>query len=361
MLLCRRRNVRKEDELMSFTEGVVTVVIAAYGRPKALNKTLRSLYRQTYRQWRALIIADCCSPGFEAQLEIDSQMVRVINLPLRCGNQYGPNSVGIHLADTEYLAFLNHDDLWLEDHLEMAVAALSRPSTDFYLGSAAFCHAENQLAFDTPNQRLRVSERNRPEFLWRCLSGPFYFFEPASAWVLRTELAKRIGYWNPPGQVRTMPLTDWLARAALAGARFHIGEAVGVLKINLHHIRKNYAAPIYFQDESYLDILDHFLSLPVEVLRTQIDDDLQSAIANGLLVRDEMFQPIEITESERDKLSGFLFYLTTGIVNTAMTGDPSHMSKSHAIHVLGERTGESFSEFPDPAMVIETLGAGQEP
>ena len=88
-------------------DSVVTIIIAAYHRHCSLNIALKSIYRQTYPHWQVLVIADCCDKDFRDNVDLSDNRVRFINLPRRCGNQYGPNSVGIHLADSGYIAFLN--------------------------------------------------------------------------------------------------------------------------------------------------------------------------------------------------------------------------------------------------------------
>ena len=110
-------------------DGIVTVIIAAYNRAELLNITLQSVYKQTYKKWKVIIIADCSDKDFIDAVDLSNPKVKFINLPFRCGNQYGPNSVGIHIANTEYIAFLNHDDLWLSDHLEIAIKELKISSS----------------------------------------------------------------------------------------------------------------------------------------------------------------------------------------------------------------------------------------
>ena len=104
----------------------VTIIIATYIRYEALNLSLQSVYSQTYTNWKVLIIADCCDAEFISNVDLSNEKVQLINLPQRCGNQYGPNSVGIHLAQSQYIAFLNHDDLWLSDHLEIAIKTMKK-------------------------------------------------------------------------------------------------------------------------------------------------------------------------------------------------------------------------------------------
>ena len=70
----------------------VTIIIATYIRYEALNLSLQSVYSQTYTNWKVLIIADCCDAEFISNVDLSNEKVQLINLPQRCGNQYGPNS-----------------------------------------------------------------------------------------------------------------------------------------------------------------------------------------------------------------------------------------------------------------------------
>ncbi len=52
-------------------DGIVTIVIAAYLRPEPLNLALQSIYQQTYKHWRVIIIGDCCDHEFESKLNLN--------------------------------------------------------------------------------------------------------------------------------------------------------------------------------------------------------------------------------------------------------------------------------------------------
>ncbi len=343
-------------------EGVVTVVVAAYGRPQVLNKTLQTVYRQTREQWRVLIVADCCPPAFVSQIDLSDERVRLINLPTRCGNQYGPNSVGIHLAETGYVAFLNHDDAWLADHLEIAVHALRENRADFFLGTAAFCHPRNQAEWSHREGRLVFSELNGARRIWRCMVGPSPLFEPASSWVLSTPLAKRVGSWQPPDSAYGSPLLDWLRRAARAGAAFCFSDEVTVLKLNLHHDRDP-KTPIYEQEDALLRYLDFYIDNPPGVGRERIGSDVAMATNRDLLVRPELLRPSEMTQSELDIVSSYRAYLAGG-PSPIDRPAPAELDGfgDFARETLAKRTGERLDRFITPEELIRQLtptGAGQ--
>lgn len=212
----------------------VTVVLATYNRPDALRAAIRSVLRQTRPDWRLMVIGDRCeAPTEEAVRSVQDARISYINLPVRFGEQGGPNSVGMALAETEFIALLNHDDLWLPDHLDAAIAALRRTGANVFMGRAAV--ATKSVGLDDGGKRPVFSEAVpvglRPHHLYHRHGS---LFEPVSGWVFSTALARRAGPWRSYRTLYRTPLQDWLLRAWRAGARFAFGEAITVLNLLTH-------------------------------------------------------------------------------------------------------------------------------
>jgi glycosyltransferase involved in cell wall biosynthesis len=336
-------------------DGKVTVVIATYMRADALRITLEALYRQTYSNWNALIIADCCSKDHLDQLQPLNKKVQYINLPVRCGQQYGPNSVGIYLADTEYIAFLNHDDIWLNDHLERAISSLNTERKNIYFGKAAFCHYQNQPA---PPERLLFSEINRPEELWCSLKGPNHFFEPASSWVIKTKQAKAVGFWNSPDQVAHTPVMDWIMRLACnRKSKFAFGTEVTTLKFNMHHGVRESDSCEYAQPADWLPRLQRFVLNPANQTRAEISADLAAAPTKSLLCREHMDgKHLKMTAEMNKQKKRFNLFRFLGLLPQMIRNELYGKSgESFAIRVVAERTGEVIQEFPNVVNVIQAL------
>lgn len=211
----------------------ITVIIATYDRPDALVTSIASLQLQSVRDWRALVVGDCCGPETGAAIEaIGDARLAYVNLPLRSGEQSGPNSVGMRLAQTPLLAFLNHDDIWLPDHLEMALAALQAPEIEFFAGRAAF--AFHRVEGERGARPLFQEANPQDRMLMDAFNGAPWLFEPASAWVFRRSLAERVGDWRHSSGLYRTPLEDWILRAARADARIALGADISVLKITTH-------------------------------------------------------------------------------------------------------------------------------
>lgn len=215
---------------------LVTVVVATYGRPDTLACALESVRRQDLERWEVLVVGDACpSAGAVVQGFADPRM-RFVNLPVRQGEQSAPNSVGIALAQTPWIALLNHDDLWLHDHLRRAVRALRSDDVDLYAGAAAFAPAV--IAVPGGDPRPVFAERTPPQRrLADAFSAGSYLFEPTSALVVDRSLADRVGPWRSATQIHRTPMTDWLLRLWRHGARLHQDAAVTTLKLNTHNVQ----------------------------------------------------------------------------------------------------------------------------
>jgi Glycosyl transferase family 2 len=217
------------------TDPLITVVVATYGRPDALAAALESVRRQRFADWTALVVGDCCPPGTadEVVASFGDGRFAFVNLPERQGDQSQPNSVGAQLADTTYVAFLNHDDLWLPDHLDRAVTVLDHGDVDFYASSAAFTWDVRETA---QGHRPVFSDRTP---LQRRLSDCYWanrvVFEPVSCWVLTRALVRDVGPWARGSDLHRVPLQDWVLRAWRHGARFHHESAITTLKINTQY------------------------------------------------------------------------------------------------------------------------------
>lgn len=225
------------------SEADVTVVVATYNRPAVLAVVLRAALAHRPRVATVLVVGDSCDGRTALVCEAtgDSR-VHYVNLAERFGEQSGPNSVGMHLARTEYVAFLNQDDIWLDGHLADALAALRSGRADLFLGRAAFAY---EVHVDDRGRTVPRFEWAHPEHrTWEDAFRSFRGAEPASAWVFRRDLLERVGPWKQAGAIWRSPIQDWMLRARRAGVRMTFGSRVTVLKVTTH-TRRGTEGPFY--------------------------------------------------------------------------------------------------------------------
>lgn len=184
---------------------LVSVVTATFNRSRAVRCAVESVRSQTVTDWEQWVIGDACTDDtVDVVAGFGDPRVRFHNLPENVGEQSGPNNEGLKRARGRYVAMLNHDDLWLPDHLELAVAALEASGADLVFTMALQVEREGQYVL----HNWAPGRRYLPEL-----------FIPASSWVFRRELFERIGGWHAVQTIRNFPSQDWLFRAHLSGAR----------------------------------------------------------------------------------------------------------------------------------------------
>jgi len=107
----------------------VSIITATYNRPEVLRWAIECVRAQTYTDWEHIIVGDACAADTEALVRgVGDSRLRFFNRETNAGEQSGPNNDGLALATGDLVAYLNHDDLWLPDHLESLVAGIA-PST----------------------------------------------------------------------------------------------------------------------------------------------------------------------------------------------------------------------------------------
>jgi glycosyltransferase involved in cell wall biosynthesis len=92
----------------------------------------------SFTVWELVIVGDGCTDDTAEEVaSFGDGRIRFVNLPRRSGDQSLPHNHGVALARGRYIAFLNHDDLYLPDHLATCVAELDRSGADLVWAACA--------------------------------------------------------------------------------------------------------------------------------------------------------------------------------------------------------------------------------
>ena len=199
----------------------VSVVIATYNRSAVLAHAIRSVLASTFTEWEMIVVGDACTDDTqECVSSFGDPRIRFVNLPRNSGGQSTPNNEGIALARAGYVAFLNHDDVYLPGHLAECVVELDRGEADLVWTAAAVAQAAPGAA-----QPLTFALEGVPP-----PGGytPFAFYS-ASTWMFRRELAATVGPWQSASSSYVTPSQSWLFRAWRSGARLRFVPRVGVI------------------------------------------------------------------------------------------------------------------------------------
>ena len=116
---------------------LVSVVVRTCARPETLRRCLESLRWQTYPNFE-VVVAEDGAPTAQAMVEneFSDLRIRYLNDGVRHGRAENGNR-GLAAAQGELCNFLDDDDFFYPDHLELLVSVWSRhPEADLVLGSA---------------------------------------------------------------------------------------------------------------------------------------------------------------------------------------------------------------------------------
>ena len=315
-----------------------TIVTATYDRPRLLREVIRTVLCQTVQDWRWIIVGDACAEATgEMIAAFGDPRITYVNLPQRFGEQAGPNTVGLSLADTPLVAFLNHDDLWLPDHLETGLAALHAAGSDLCLTRAAFLGPRGPASA----HRSAFGEQSPPgRDIGDAYEAPFHLVEPLSAWIGTREFFHRLGPMRLATTLAVQPIRDWAMRAARLGARVATPEAVTVLK--------PYLRASYDGDAPDLNRLATLIETGrIDEIREQIADDLWLSAQLGAA---RPWQSPQATETPPGH--GAAIDRRCGLNRASL--DEAARRRPGAIlgQALRRRTGETLGRQPDLAEAI---------
>jgi teichuronic acid biosynthesis glycosyltransferase TuaG len=108
---------------------LVSVITPNYNGAAFLAETIRSVQAQTYPHWEMIIVDDCSSDasvGIVESFQAADSRIQLIRLPARSGGPARPRNVALDHAQGKYVAFLDNDDLWHPQKLELQLHEMKR-------------------------------------------------------------------------------------------------------------------------------------------------------------------------------------------------------------------------------------------
>jgi glycosyltransferase involved in cell wall biosynthesis len=192
---------------------LVTVVIATYNRADTLKFAIESVLWQSFRDFELWIIGDCCTDHTEkVVLSYNDPRIHWYNLPKNSGYQSVPNNEGIRRAKGRYIAYLNHDDIWLPNHLQAVVNHIEMTDADFAFSIIQWVYS---FTYSRPDIPLLPDMPIPPE---------------ATAVIHKKDVVEKIGYWKNIHETYSYPRVDFFRQAQYRKMQFEIVPSITALK-----------------------------------------------------------------------------------------------------------------------------------
>jgi hypothetical protein len=198
----------------------ITIVTATYNRSRALACAIESARRQSFANWEMIVVGDACTDDTaEIVARAADPRIRFLNLDRNWGEQAGPNNIGVAEARAPLIAFLNHDDLWLPNHLVSCREALEAVQADMVLGTAANIASNSPLPLQFESMQINL-EGLGIDNKWSPIELDAGVV-PASCWLARRDVLMRLGGFRLGRDCSIEPSQDLLFRAWRAGCRLY--------------------------------------------------------------------------------------------------------------------------------------------
>jgi glycosyltransferase involved in cell wall biosynthesis len=131
-----------------YTKNLVSVITPNYNCRNFITQTIESVIAQTYEEWEMIIVDDFSDDGsYEIALNYSKKdsRIKVFRNDKNSGAAISRNKA-LELAQGEFIAFLDSDDLWMPEKLEIQISFMRENNCDF-----SFCEYEH---IDEENKTL---------------------------------------------------------------------------------------------------------------------------------------------------------------------------------------------------------------
>ncbi len=234
----------------------ISVVIPAYNCGPYLRRAVESALSQSFRPREVIVVDDGSTDDTAETAKTYGERIRLI-VQENSGASVARNR-GIEAARGEWIAFLDGDDEWLENHLELTARVLTEnPDLVWATGNYYECLCEKQRrAVRTPEGALREMLGGRNYF------HDFFAAAARGVWghtdtmVIKKSVLLEAGGFRP-GQLKANDIDMWLRIAYRHPKAGFAVEPTAIYHLDIQNsiVRK------YRKDDIYVPFLDRHVSL----------------------------------------------------------------------------------------------------
>ncbi|MFX1480615.1 MAG: glycosyltransferase family 2 protein [Promethearchaeota archaeon] len=197
----------------------VSIVIPTYNHAHFLKNCLQSVISQTFMNWEAIVINNFSEDNtIEIVKSFDDPRIHLVNFR-NSGIIAASRNEGIRLAQGEYIAFLDSDDWWYPDKLELAIKYLA--NADIVFHDLAIHTQKGKKIF----KRMRARHLKKPVFVDLMTSKTVLF---NSSVVVKKNIINRVGNLSEDQSLAGVEDSDlWLRISRITEEFYYISKTLG--------------------------------------------------------------------------------------------------------------------------------------
>ena len=134
----------------------VDIIIPVYNSKNFILSTLKSIIHQTYKNWRIILVDDNCNDGTSELItnfinnNINKKKIIFIKNKKNKGQAYSRN-LALKYCNSEYIAFIDSDDLWEKNKLKKQIKYMVDNAFSFTYSDYKSIKKNNIKIIKTPN------------------------------------------------------------------------------------------------------------------------------------------------------------------------------------------------------------------
>lgn len=115
---------------------IVSIIMPSYNSEGTILKAIYSVINQTYTSWELIVVDDCSiDDTITIASSIEDSRIKIITLPNNSGSPAIPRNIGIKQSRGQFIAFLDSDDLWKLNKLEIQLKEMEENNSSFSCSS----------------------------------------------------------------------------------------------------------------------------------------------------------------------------------------------------------------------------------
>jgi len=238
-----------------------------YNGATYLKQSIDSVIDQTYTNWELIIIDDCSadnSVSIIEQFSNDDDRIKFYIIKQNSGTPGTPRNLGLEKANGEYIAFLDSDDIWHPQKLEIQLAFMLKNNSSFSFTNVKTFSNESEikpyLLENFTSDKGVINKRVDYNYLLRK-----NFIKSCSTAILRVDIIKDKRFNDDPKFRAVEDYMFWLdilktnceyANWVSLATTFYRESASSISKSKVFMVKQNYKMYNYlFKDQKQKKIL----------------------------------------------------------------------------------------------------------
>ncbi len=168
----------------------VSVVMPAWNSATFIRPAIESVLQQSFQDFEFIVVDDGSEDNTAAIVKEYGGRVRYLWKPN--GGQASARNCGIDIARGKYIAFIDHDDLWRNDKLELQVVEISKHED---VGMVTCDSVLFSGEYELGTECVRINELTRDKLITKLLLGNC--LGSCSKAILKAECLDAVGHFNP--------------------------------------------------------------------------------------------------------------------------------------------------------------------